>query len=649
MRRWVRAAVAASLGGLGSTAAPVDAQSDVERRLTWPRVDVVAHLEADGRLTVRETQHIRFTGDWNGGERTFRLQFGQQLAVGGVVRLDPVTGARWPLAEGPLDRVDEYREVEGALRWRSRLPSDPPFRDSLIVYELDLRYADILVPQPDGTFLLDHDFAFAERAEPIEAFTLALTLDPVWTADAPWPTHVGPVVLSPGDGYVVRLPLRYGGAGRPAAVFFGASADERAMIVAAMLAAIAWLGLRFARRERRSGRWTTEPVPEPVTRAWIAEHVLSLRPEVAGALWDERTSAPEVAATIARMVTEGKLASNVRRSKRRFGRRDVLELRLLVDRSRLDDYESALIQALFRPGEQRTDTEQVRKRYESTGFDPATYISAGVKALADGVAPGALRATPGAWREPVALLAVTLGFAVAAAEARLDELAFLVPAGAAAFVLLFICIGVAHGFKREVRRPLVWLLPLLGWLGVGTAAVAWVVVSAPLAFTPWAYATAAAAWVLLVRTALWQAAIDQPVSRIRVRKRLAAAREHFRRELGKPAPDLDDAWFPWMIAFGLGASVDGWFRAFGGTVATGVATTSALASTGRGGGGTSTGGWTGFGGGGGFAGGGSSGSFGAFATAVSGMAASVSAPSSSSSGGGGGGGGSSGGGGGGGW
>ncbi|HYC93094.1 MAG TPA: hypothetical protein VEO54_28070 [Thermoanaerobaculia bacterium] len=93
------------------------------------------------------------------------------------------------------------------------------------------------------------------------------------------------------------------------------------------------------------------------------------------------------------------------------------------------------------------------------------------------------------------------------------------------------------------------------------------------------------------------------------RRHVAGARRFFMQELQKPRPDLHDEWFPYVLASGLGAYVDQWFRAFGGAGATGT-----------------------------------------WGPAAAAMASGVAAPSSSGSGGGGGGGGSSsGGGGGGGW
>jgi hypothetical protein len=117
--------------------------------------------------------------------------------------------------------------------------------------------------------------------------------------------------------------------------------------------------------------------------------------------------------------------------------------------------------------------------------------------------------------------------------------------------------------------------------------------------------------------------------KIAERRRLGAAREYFRRQLKQPQPELRDAWFPYLIAFGLGSHMDRWFRAFGGERRS--SSNGSFTSVSHGSSRSSGPSWTGFGGGGGFSGGGSSGSW---TAAVSGIAAGVSAPSKSSSGGG---------------
>jgi uncharacterized membrane protein YgcG len=128
------------------------------------------------------------------------------------------------------------------------------------------------------------------------------------------------------------------------------------------------------------------------------------------------------------------------------------------------------------------------------------------------------------------------------------------------------------------------------------------------------------------------------------RKALAGARRFFERELSGRSPRLSDAWFPYVLAFGLGPSADRWARSFGAAGAGGSVTAAHSASGSSSSSSGSSGGWTG--GGGNFGGAGASASW---AAAAGGLAGGVSAPSSGGGGGGGGGGGSSGGGGGGGW
>ncbi|HEY9034925.1 MAG TPA: hypothetical protein VIN71_13370, partial [Pseudomonadales bacterium] len=57
------------------------------KSLYWQSLDVVAELDAAGGLHVVERQHMVFDGDWNGGERVFRLGFGQRLELLGMKRI----------------------------------------------------------------------------------------------------------------------------------------------------------------------------------------------------------------------------------------------------------------------------------------------------------------------------------------------------------------------------------------------------------------------------------------------------------------------------------------------------------------------------------------------------------------------------------
>jgi uncharacterized membrane protein YgcG len=153
-------------------------------------------------------------------------------------------------------------------------------------------------------------------------------------------------------------------------------------------------------------------------------------------------------------------------------------------------------------------------------------------------------------------------------------------------------------------------------------------------------------FVLIAALGTWcfNLALNRALTRVRPailaqRRNLTAARAYLAEQLQRHDPRLQDAWYPYLIAFGLDKEMDRWFERYGGA----SSTTSPVSGTfGSGSHGSSSPSWSG--GGGAFGGGGASG---AWTTAATAMAAGVA--TASSSGGGGGGGGSSGGGGGGGW
>src|SRR5450830_1058019 len=91
--RWGFAIALFALAAAGSAGA---------RTLHWRSIEVQASLDADGLLHVLERQNIVFDGDWNGGERSFRLEPGQQLTLAGITRIDTETGAKTPLVDGSV-------------------------------------------------------------------------------------------------------------------------------------------------------------------------------------------------------------------------------------------------------------------------------------------------------------------------------------------------------------------------------------------------------------------------------------------------------------------------------------------------------------------------------------------------------------------
>ena len=167
--------------------------------------------------------------------------------------------------------------------------------------------------------------------------------------------------------------------------------------------------------------------------------------------------------------------------------------------------------------------------------------------------------------------------------------------------------------------------------------IGWLLVSGALLLNPLVLAGLAVLCIAAFNSALNFAKSQEGPEQIRFRQKLAAAREYFREQLMNAQPALRDAWYPYLIAYGLGNNVDKWFKSYG----SGIPASSPVGSIGRSSGIGSSTSWTG--GGGAFGGAGASGSW----AAVAGTMAAGVATSGSRSGGGGGG--SSGGGSAGGW
>lgn len=646
LTRWALASAA-----MLTAAAPAAAQG---RELYWESLDVTARLDAEGRLHVAERQTYVFTGDWNGGERRFEVGVGQSLDLAGVTRIDPATGEARPLARGDLDQVDQYDWAENrTLRWRSRLPSDPPFDRTRITYLLEYVYEGVVRGAgADGRYRLSHDFAFPDRTGVIERYRLDLEPAAEWRVDATFEPRLELRDLQPGQGVIVTLPLTYLGAGRPSAAVVPLPFPLRAAAGVAFAVGLAVILGLFLSDQERLGRFARRRAA--IDRAWVAEHLLAMRAEEVGALWDRRVGPPEVAALVARLVAEGKLESRVEEKKGLFGK-PVLHLKLLVERGELTSYERSLVNGLFWDGRTETDTKSLRTHYRGKGFDPAALIKPGVeqrlaKRFPDS-APGFRR--PSRRVTAALFLAGLVGLAVES----------VIGAGPGLAVILAFCypgpygiaLAGAHAWRSRVealaRSSLVVLLALVFiWAPTVVLLFFREIFGGELALEP---GLGAAAALVLLPLALTRSIVNMARSResaetIARRRDLAGARRWFARELRRREPRLEDAWFPYLLALGLGPRVDRWFRAFGDAAATGVSTTSSHwsgSSSGGGGGLSSGGGWSG--GGGAFGGAGATAAWG---VAAAGMSAGVAAPSSSGGGGGGGGGGgSSGGGGGGGW
>ncbi|MEO8432147.1 MAG: DMT family transporter [Acidobacteriota bacterium] len=628
--------LAAALLALGVSSGTARA----EKELHWRSLDVTARLDADGRLHVVERHVMVFTGDWNGGERIFRLFPGQKLSLEGVRRFDPATGETRDLVAGDLSGLDRYSMTDATtLRWRSRLPSAPEFDHTGIGYEIAYTLAGVLLKQGDR-YVLDHNFALPAAGKPIEAFSVDLDLDPAWTPPPGFVRRRSAGSLVPGEDYVVHAELaRASAAGAPAAVRVGTTKGTRAAMLATLLAATLLMGFAFYRREASLGRFQAPAPPDSIDEAWLHRRLFSLFPEEAGALWDDSIGASEVTAVLARLSAEKKLETHASEKE--------MTMRLLAPLDSFEGYEGKLLHALFFGGHTETSTSAIKAHYKSTGFDPAKEIEPGLRERLSGHADFEDRSG----RPPRGLTfgLFLAGIALLVFEPLRGTLAWGPVVGALVLTGIFWGIGAIAAFRYQKRVVglAVWSLSFLfvplfflwGW---------WRGLSSP-GTSPLPALLGQLFLQLAVVSNLFNAARTRSGPRkIARRKELVAARRFFERELSKSSPRMKDAWFPWIAAFGLGPAVDRWFRSFGGAAAS---VSTSRSSGGFSGSSSSSGSGDsgGFTGGGGFSGG--AGSSGSWAVAAGALAAGVSAPSSSSSGGGGGGGGggSSGGGGGGGW
>ncbi len=468
-----------------------------QRELSWDALDVDAKLDADGVLDVAERHTMVFSGDWNGGERVFNIRPRQTLQLISVERIDPATGAAQPLQSTIVvpNNVDEFVLSDGrTLRWRSRLPSDPPFSNTRLIYVLRYRLSGILLKDAEQ-YKIDHDFAFPDRVGDITRFSLNLSLDPVWQplSEARERYTAGPI--KPGRSFVLTIPLRYSGAGAPA--FLDTSRPPEVVQAVAAILGVFALGVGvFFVRESALGRFAPLST-SGIDATWIEQHIVAHPAEVVGAAWDGSIGAPEVVALIARMTGEGKLASNARDS-------GSMTLRLLVDREKLDGYERALVDGLFFDGRTETSTAAVQQHYKGKGFDPGQAISPDLNTRVQAILPpGEKRVS---WIPTAALFLAGAGLLAWTAYAATDE-----GLRAGPFVMVFVLLfgGILlqipgwlfrARMDRGVTAAAVSMIPAL-LVSAAAAAFLWIIVGSGRLELPWTLVGGIAAWVICISNA----------------------------------------------------------------------------------------------------------------------------------------------------
>ena len=603
------------------------------RALYWQDFAVEAHLAGDGKLHIKEKQQIVFNGNWNGGERQFNVQTGQSLTFNGIYRVG-TDGQLVALKNGNLSKIDHYKWVNGqTLRWRSRLPDDPPFQNQAITYLLDYTLSKILLPQGDNRFLLNHDFAFSKRSGRMETFHLELVAAENWQGASS--LIVKEENLPPGRSVVVRETFTHDGAAD--VLYYKKSKLARRRHIAiepapVWLAAIASFflivilissSLRFYRHESRRDRFKP-PLPyDQISEEWLEKNVFNLLPESVGALWDRKTSGHEVAAVLARLVVEQKMKSYIEPVTIPFlgwkiPGQFTLHLELLQPRQNFSGYERKLIDGLFVDGD-TTDTRRIRKYYrkKSTSFQPAMIITKPLEKRVEKLTK--------ALRNPLEYRWLFIIVGLFSTFFHQNELFAALVGGIAGLIGFIVGSANAVIYRSRsdfcLRRSLVMhlfpilLISLFGlyfFLGISTLL----------------YLGLCCLYASAIYAVFYFGKTRDSTDGVGLSRNLTAARNFFRAELKKQSPAIRDEWFPYLLAFGLSPYVDVWSRQFGGSISSGQRAPAATQSSGPS-----------FSGGGMFGGGGSSG---AWASAASSLSSSSSSSSSS-------GGGSSGGGGGGGW
>jgi uncharacterized membrane protein YgcG len=549
------------------------------RELEWRALAVDARLDEQGRLHVSERHEMEFTGSWNGGERSFYVGKGQFLQFESIARLDEF-GSWVPLSMGSLQQPDHYRwSSNDVLRWRIQEEPSGAFHRRAFIHRIDYVLLGVLRSDGNREYRLDHDFAFPQRPGAIVQFRLRLVLDESWRG-APTSTielERGPLV--PGQGVRVTLPLHYAGSAAPEPLsLFGQAwawltQDARLALSVLLLATLAALLRRLFWKTRRLGQSAPLPRDEDIDVGWIREHVLSLKPEVVGAVYDRDIGSAEVAAVLARLEREGKLSSTLEpMAGDAAGRQLALELK--VPRDGLVSYERALIDELFLWGN-HTSTEKIRSHYSE--FNPAQALqgplSREVSALLD-----ARRGPQGVALVVAAPLALAAGVALHSSVVQmvlshgswLDETAAEVFGALGIGVAFLLGVTQATIFRKELFQKELFqkdldsevnARALKGCFTTGAAMVVGLALASPRLDGSMLARHFAGAFGLFALM-LWAAWPTAHAKGVALRRRLAAARRYFEAQLRTRRPQLDDAWYPHLIALGLGPEIDGWFRAF---------------------------------------------------------------------------------------
>lgn len=333
-----------------------------------------------------------------------------------------------------------------------------------------------------------------------------------------------------------------------------ASPALRAAVVAASLLGSLLVFRRLFRREAALGRGKALPAPAELDAEWLQRHLFVLPPELVGFAYAGRVGGAEVAAVLARMHAESKLASRVASGSRGWNN---LELWLLVDRAELGGYERELVDCLFFDGN-TTSGDRIRERYGALGFDPAALLARHLRGPRDavlGVRP------PSRWLLPVACAGAGLGLLAVLVSAPPD-LPVLVGAVLGGLGPVWGTFVLAPRWRRHPERHAIAAWPCVAATGASLLGLALLIMAWPS--LPPSGAIGVAAWGLAgAATVARVAASRESRDGLDLRRNLLAARRFFAAELERTEPRMRDEWLPYLIALELSGEVAYWYLAHG--------------------------------------------------------------------------------------
>lgn len=600
------------------------------RTIEWEKIVVSAKLDKDGGLSIQEDQTMIFNGDWNGGERFFRVEPGQYFELTNLLRFNEQKMQFVPLEYGRIDLVDHYSYGNKILRWRSRLQSDPVFNNKKIRYRIDSYYSKIIQPEGDH-FLLNHDFAFPDRSGDIFSLEINLEVDPSWGAETKKQFRFSD--LRPGQSAIVRAELRPHhqkfaiNKERTPTHIFDLSWISLILVVLASL----FFYKTYKKFELKSGRLLAAPDPGVVNEDWLVNNIFSFSPEQISGLWFDEVNEYAVGALLNNLCNKKKLELKQLEKETIISRANY-RFKLLVPIEKLSNCEKLLLAKIFFDSRFEITTEELRDHIQnnpSEAFGPISLISNPIeKELENHPQLGLEEFEQGSLLRTFTFISFAFIFIMIGLITENYNILNL-SVECAIIVVTFLIAQTYTQFVQKTIRNLKHHMPWIYLCSILPSLVAYLYAKLfTNGFEIWTSLGLSFLGVAISSSIYNLCKTKNVPSRIKKRIEVDSAKMYFEQELSKERPNIKDEWASYLMALGLTSQMDSWQSSFRSSHdSQSYSTNSGI--------GSNT--WTG--GGGAFSGAGASDSWTSCFSSISASVSTSSSPSGGSSSGGGGGGG----------